>query len=238
MSCDPERVTGFVDEALDSEARAVLVEHLGACPTCNQQAQEERTLRARLRALPPPALPLGIEFGIRRRLRGSRSGHALRWLLPVAATLVLAVFWGRAFGPFVAWELALDHNHCWGSPQLPAKVFSNDPAVVAAFFEQRGTALPVLPDEAGGLELIGGRPCRLVDRGLAHLYYGNQEKRLSVFVIPGSVRIDRSFRTKRGRNTIALLRVGDSIVGLVSDDPASVEAFTSALSVSFARHER
>lgn len=237
MSCDPEQVTGLVDEALDPEARAVLVEHLEACPACDQQAQEERTLRARLRALPAPPLPLGIEFGIRRRLRGSR-GHALRWLLPVAATLVLAVFWGRAFGPFVAWELALDHNHCWGRPQIAAKVFSNDPAVVAAFFEQRGTALPVLPDEAGGLELIGGRPCRLVDRGVAHLYYGNQEKRLSVFVIPGSVRIDRSFRAKRGRNTIALLRVGDSIVGLVSDDPASVEAFTSALSVSFARSER
>ena len=57
-------------------------------------------------------------------------------------------------------------------------------------------------------------------------------------MIPGSVRIDRSLRAKRGRNTIALLRVGDSIVGLVSDDPASVEAFTSALSVSFARSER
>ncbi len=238
MSCDPERVTGFVDEALGPEARAVLAQHLEACPACREQAEAERALRAQLRQLPQASLPPGLEFSLRRKLRGSRGGHALRWLLPVAATLVLAVFWGRAFGPFVAWELALDHNHCWGKPQLAAKVFSNDPAVVAAFFEQRGTALPVLPDEAGGLELIGGRPCRLVDRGVAHLYYGNQEKRLSVFVIPGSVRIDRSLRAQRGRNTIALLRVGDSVVGLVSDDAASVEAFTRALSVSFARYER
>lgn len=238
MNCDPERVTGFVDEALDSEARAILVEHLEACPACHEQAEAERALRARLRQLPPASLPPGIEFSLRRRLRGSRGGHLVRWLLPVAAALVLAVFWGRAFGPFVAWELAWEHEHCWAQPQLPAKVFSSDPAVVAAFFEQRGTALPGLPEGAGGLELIGGRPCRLLDRGVTHLYYGSREKRLSVFVIPGSVRIDHSLRAKRGRNTIALLRVGDSIVGLVSDDPASVEAFTSALSVSFARYER
>jgi len=109
--------------------------------------------------------------------------------------------------------------------------------VVAAFFERRGTALPGLPDGAGGLELIGARPCRLLDRAVAHLYYGNQEQRLSVFVIPGNVRIDRSLRARRGRDTIVLLRVGDSLLGLVSDDPTTVEAFASALSVSFARYQ-
>ena len=237
MSCDPERVTGFVDEALDAEGQAALAGHLEACPPCHRQAEEERALRARLRELPPASLPPGIEFGVRRRLRGSGGGRALRWLLPVAAALALAILWGRGFGPFVAWELAVEHEHCWGQPQLPAKVFSNDDAVVAAFFERRGTALPGLPDGAGGLELIGARPCRLLDRAVAHLYYGNQEQRLSVFVIPGNVRIDRSLRARRGRDTIVLLRVGDSLLGLVSDDPTTVEAFASALSVSFARYQ-
>lgn len=235
MSCDPERVTGLVDGALDPDGEATLAEHLESCPSCRQQAEDERNLRARLRELPPPALPPGIEFFLRRRLRRSGRGRLLRWALPVAAALVLAVFWGRAFGPFVAWELAIEHEHCWGKPQLPAKVFSSDPAVVAAFFERRGAALPLLPGEADGLELIGGRPCRLLDRAVAHLYYGSERKRLSVFVIPGSVRINRSLRTRRGRNTVALVRFGDSLLGLVSDDPASVEAFSSALSVSFAR---
>jgi len=238
VSCDPERVTGLVDEALEPDDRAALAEHLEACPGCRQQAEEERALRARLRELPPAVLPAGLEFSVRRRLRGSGGRRLVRWLLPVAATLALATFWGRAFAPFVAWELALEHRHCWGQPQLPAKVFSNDPAAVAAFFERRGTPVPVLPDRAGGLELIGGRPCRLIDRGVAHLYYGNQDKRLSVFVVPGSVRLDRSLRTKRGGESIALLRVGGSVVGLVSDDSASVEAFSRALTVSVARYDQ
>jgi len=239
VSCQPERVTGFVDEALDPEGQAALAGHLEDCPTCRRQAEEERALRTRLRELPPADLPPGIEFDVRRRLRSSRGGRVLRWLPPVAAaaTLVLAILWGRGFGPFVAWELAVEHEHCWGQPQLPAKVFSNDPTVVAAFFEQRGTTLPGLPDGAGGLELIGARPCRLLDRAVAHLYYGNEERRLSVFVVPGNVRIDHSLRAKRGRNTIVLLRVGDSLLGLVSDDPASVEAFASTLSVSFAQYQ-
>ncbi len=236
MSCDPEQVTGLVDQALEPDTQAALALHVEACPGCRRQAEEERALRTRLRALPKTALPAGIEFAVRRRLRSSRGRRLARWLSPVAAMLALTL-WGRAFAPFVAWELAVEHRHCWSKPKLPTTVLSNDASVVAAFFEQRGEPLPALPDQVGGLELIGGRPCRLIDRGVAHLYYGNQGRRLSVFVIPGSVRIDRSLRAQRGSESVALLRVGGSVVGLVSDDAASVEAFSRALSVSVARRD-
>jgi anti-sigma factor RsiW len=237
VTCEPERVTGFVDTALDPEGQTALAGHLEDCPDCRRQADQERALRARLRELPAVALPPGVEAAVRRRLRRSGRVNILPWLLPVAATLALAIFWGRGFGPFVAWEVAVEHDHCWGKPRLPATVFSNDPSVVAAFFEQQGTVLPGLPEGAGGLELIGARPCRLLDRPVAHVYYSNEERQLSIFVIPGSVRVDRSLRAKRGHDTILLMRHGDSLLGLVSDDPASVDAFAGALSVSFAQSQ-
>ena len=53
-SCEPEKVTGYVDEALGPAARAEVEAHLASCPDCRQQVGEERDLRARLRALPSP----------------------------------------------------------------------------------------------------------------------------------------------------------------------------------------
>ncbi len=237
MTCDPESVTGWVDEALPPDLRQAIGEHVETCPTCRDQADFERALRARLRELPAPEPVAGLELGVRERLRGKSKRVLLRYVLPVAASLVIAVLLGRGFGPLVAWQLSLEHDHCWGMPQLPALVLSDDPSVVETFFAREGTVLPPLPAEAGGVALIGARPCRLLDRGVAHLYYGSDDKRLSVFVVPGRVWLGSGLKTTQGRNTVELVRVGDSVVGLVSDDRASVDGFARALSVSFASTE-
>ncbi len=157
MSCDPERVTAFVDGELDASSPAAVAAHVEACPACRAQAEAERDLRARLGRLPVPELPAGFEARLRSRVRRRPvAAMAARWALPLAATLVLG-FWLRGHAPFVAWDLARDHDKCFSRRPLPAKVWSGDPAVVSGWFEAKGTRLP-RPSRPGGRARAPGRP--------------------------------------------------------------------------------
>jgi len=231
MSCDPERVTAYVDGALDAARYPELEAHLAACPECRAQAEAERELRARLKALPPPTPSPELEARVRASLR--RRPRAATWLLPMAAGLVALLAWGRGATPFVAWQLSRDHDHCFGQRRLPAQLWSGNPARVAEWFESRGTSVPVIPEAAGGLELVGGRYCPLLDRRVAHLYYSNGDHHLSLFLVPGPVR-DVSRETRPRGNFVRLLRVGGTTVGLVSEEEEYVEAFRRALSTTVA----
>jgi negative regulator of sigma E activity len=86
-----------------------------------------------------------------------------------------------------------------------------------------------------GLEMVGARYCPLADRRVAHLYYTGGDRRLSIYVVPGWVRLDRSQQVTRGDKTVRILRAGGATVGLVSEQPEAVEAFERALTVTMAR---
>ncbi|HET7294849.1 MAG TPA: zf-HC2 domain-containing protein, partial [Vicinamibacteria bacterium] len=167
MSCEPERITGWVDGELGPEDRARVDEHLRSCAACREQAEEEKALRARLRALPDVEPPAAVERRLRARLRRARPSPS-RVLLPVAATLVAVALWAAGRPSVVAWELSRDHDHCFSSETLPAEVFTSDAETALARLEPEHTAMPTLPDAAGGLELVGGRHCRLADRRVLH----------------------------------------------------------------------
>ncbi len=88
MSCRPERVTAYVDGALDGAGRAEVEAHLAeACPACRGQVGVERSLRLRVRSLPEPTPPHGIE----RRLRAllSLEPQIGPWVMALAAVLGL-----------------------------------------------------------------------------------------------------------------------------------------------------
>lgn len=225
MSCAPEQVTGLVDEVLDDALAEEVRGHLRECASCAEQAEAERILRARLRELPAPELPFGFEQRALRALRPRRVSRLLA-LLPLAAMLAIAV-WGRGFAPFVALALALDHDKCFARQPLPAHVWSDDPAVVAAWFAARGSQLPVMPAAAGGLELVGARYCPLLSLTSApHLYYASAEHQVSLFVIPHGVRVPSGARTiGMRRHAIQLLRVAGTTVGIVADDEQQAAAF-------------
>lgn len=235
MSCDPERITGCVDGALDDAARAAVEEHLASCPTCRDQVAAEREIRSRLRGLRSIQPREGFEDELRRRLAKRPAGGRARWLLPMAAGLTLLALWVRGAAPFVAFELARDHAHCFSFPRLPAEVWSGDPARVAAWFEGQGTRLPEIPAAAGGLELVGGRFCPLLDGSkVAHLYYVGEDRRLSVFVVGHGVRLSGSYSGAARGASVNLVRVGDATVGLVSERPGAVEAFRRAFTTAVA----
>jgi negative regulator of sigma E activity len=105
---------------------------------------------------------------------------------------------------------------------------------MAAWLLKEGTQAPALPEQAAGLEMVGGRYCSLMDRRVAHVYYTGGDQRLSVYVVPGWVRLDRPRQMTRGNTTVRLLRAGDATVGLVSERPEAVEAFERALTITVA----
>lgn len=225
MSCQPEYVTAFVDGELEPAVRAEIEGHLAACGACTEQLASERELRLRLRALPVPELPAALEFAVRRRLRAERRVPLVRVLLPLAAGLVAAVLWGRASVPVLALELSRDHGHCYGLATLPAQVLASRIEPVAAWFAARGSALPPLPSSAAGLELVGARFCPLLDRKVAHLYYMDGQRRLSLFVVPEPVRLDGPYAgTSLGR-PVHLRRLGGHTLAIVADHEADAAAF-------------
>jgi anti-sigma factor RsiW len=231
LSCDFERVTGFVDDELDPQANAAVAAHLESCPACRAQAEAERALRARLRSLPGPELPAGLEARVReaRRVRPSALPAAARWALPLAAALLLGV-WLRGYAPFVAWDLARDHDKCFARQPLPAKVWSGEPRAVADWFEQQGTRLPALPAQVGELSLVGARYCPLASLTSApHVYYASAGRHVSVFVVQHGVRLDDRRASRARGDSIRLLHLEGELVGIVGEREADVQAFETAL---------
>jgi len=239
VSCDPQRVTALVDEVLEGEEKATIEAHLAGCEACRAQAADEERLRASLRTLEAPEPPFGLEQRVLRRLRGrGRLAGAVRVLLPLAAALVL-VLWARGYAPLLAWELSRDHDHCFEMRELPAQVPASQPATVAAWFDERGTPLPELPETVGRLALVGGRYCWLMPdlSRVAHVYYTSDDQQVSVFSVPHAVRIDDHYTTRTKGNAVVLVNLGRSVVGVVGEDAEAVEAFVSRLRTSVAAGE-
>lgn len=236
MSCDPVRVTGFVDGALSPAERSQVEAHLEACPACRAQAEAERTLRVRLASLTPPALPAALESAVRERLRQPAVRQRRTWplvLLPLAAALVLAVLFAHTRPGLVARQIAWDHGHCFGKEALPAQVWSSNVSVVDRWFAERGTRLPRIPETAGGLQLVGARYCDVVNRRLAHLYYADGDRHLSLHVVPGWLSLDRLQRRTQWGRAVVLMRAEGAVVGLTSEDPRAVDAFVRELSSQY-----
>lgn len=224
MSCNPELVTGYVDAALDDAARAEVEAHLAECAVCREQAEAERQLRAALRTLPAAEPRQGFEADLRRSLLRARPSR-LRMLLPIAAVLVLAFFGGLRLPGVLAWELARDHKNCFGQESLPAEVWGGDAAVIVRWFEAHGTSLPPIPDGAGGLSLVGGRRCPLVDRSVAHLFYAAGKRRVSLFVVPGSLALSDRYQTTARHEAVRIFQVAGQLVGVVGENEDDVRAF-------------
>ncbi len=224
MTCNPELVTGYVDDALEPAPRAELEQHLSECSACREQVDAERKLRAALKALPSAEPRRGFEAELRRSLARARPSP-LRLLVPIAAVLILAVFWSLRTPWVVAWELARDHKSCFGKESLPAEVWGSEATGVIHWFETQGTRLPPLPDGAGGLSLVGGRRCPLADRSVAHLYYAAGDRRVSLFVVPGSVAFSDRYQTTARHQSVRMFRVAGQVVGVVGENSENVRAF-------------
>jgi len=215
VSCDPERVTGYVDGVLPPEQREAVEAHLAECTACRSQVESERGLKQGLRSLPPVEPPAGLEVRLRRGLRAQRPVWRRVWL-PVAAMLAAMAVWAAGEPTFVAVELAMDHEHCFGKPRLPARVWSSDGERVAEWFESQGTRVPMVPDAVAGLELVGARYCRILDRSVGHLYYVGPHGPLSVYVVPGRLRLSGRYAQQARGKAVRFFHTGGTTVAVVT----------------------
>ena len=228
MSCPVERVTGYVDGVLDPPERTEIETHLASCETCRVQAEAERAVRRRLLGLLHPPLPAGLEERVRARV-ASRPGVRIRLhrvLLPMAAAALLAFVWMRGQPRVVAWEMARDHDHCFGKKQLAAQVWAEDAETVMRWFEGQGTGMPVVPSGAGAHLLVGARYCPFPDLSrTAHLYYRKEGgKGVSVFVLGRTLGPSPDMMQAGGR-IVQIKRLGRLTVGVVGHEKEDVEAF-------------
>ncbi len=154
-----------------------------------------------------------------------RGGAARRALALLAGTLFLFGLWARGLPAFVAWEVAGDHQRCFGRRHLPARVWSSEPAEVQDWLEARGTPAPPLPEEAGAAPLVGARYCPLADRVAAHVYYGGDGSGIvSVFLLSGPVRLHDGWSGKARGLHVRLVRAAGrtlAVVGESADDVAT-----------------
>ena len=72
MACAPESVTALVDDGLELERRSMAERHLRDCPPCWLRAVDEIDVKRRLKALPEPEMPAGLESRVREFLHGRR----------------------------------------------------------------------------------------------------------------------------------------------------------------------
>jgi hypothetical protein len=152
-----------------------------------------------------------------------------RWVLPLAAALVLGV-WLRGYAPFVAWDLARDHDKCFSRRPVPARVWSGEPAVVERWFAEQGTHVPALPAEVGDLRLVGARYCPLASLSLApHVYYSSPDRHVSVFLVGHAVRMRDRYASDARGDAVRLLRLEGEVVGIVAERESDVQAVESAL---------
>jgi hypothetical protein len=168
-----------------------------------------------------------------------RRGGLIRVAALAAAALALLGLWARGLPSFVAWQVARDHERCFGRRHLPARVWSSDPAEVRDWLESRGTPSPLLPAEADEAELVGARYCPLADRVAAHVYYGGGgERTVSVFLLSGPARLGDGWSGRARGLHVRLLRAAGRTVAVVGEDEADVAAtarsFTSTVATATA----
>ncbi len=91
MTCDKERLVGFLYDEIDVVSRRAMEAHLASCPACRDEIAALRTTRRQLAEWAPPEYQLGFQIvsGAARPAR-SRFGFSPAWGLAAAAVLVLA----------------------------------------------------------------------------------------------------------------------------------------------------
>jgi hypothetical protein len=163
-----------------------------------------------------------------------RRGAPARALGLLGAALVLVGLWARGLPSFVAWEVARDHQRCFGRRHLPVRVWSSDPTEIRDWLESRGTPVPPLPSHAHVAELAGARYCPLADRVAAHVYYAGDGGAVSVFLLSGPARIGDGWSGTTHGLYVRLLHAAGRTLAVVGESAADVEATARAFAVTVA----
>jgi hypothetical protein len=135
----------------------------------------------------------------------------------------------------VAWQVARDHQRCFGRRHLAARLYTSDAWEVRGWLESRGTPVQPLPGRAGNVEIVGVRYCPLADRIAAHVYYGGEGSLVSVFVLSGGARVGTGWSGESQGLQVRLIPSAGRTVSVVGESARDVDAVARAFRSSVAR---
>ena len=204
MEC--RRIESLLPPYVDGEARATEIaeveRHLSTCASCRSAVTAQRTVRVVLKARGrdmasplPPGLRTRLEAMVPPRVSSSLGwGGRLSAFAAAAALLVVVVGALELASPrsnvLYAAQLALDHVRCFvvelGSMASPG----SDAAEVRDQFAQNYGWEVSVPASSGevGLTLIAARRCPFWLGDHAHLLYRVGDRKVSLYVTPGTAR--------------------------------------------------
>ncbi len=230
-----ERLTPYVDGALDAAETEAVGRHLAGCVACRERTVAERAgrdlVRAHaiaLRATAPPALrarlvparPHVVAFRPRRTLWRAVPLSAAAALL-LAVLSVFAVGLLAPQGTLLAAQLTVDHVKCLllDHSHVPA-----EKAALEAHWEARHGWPVEIPagDAERHLDLVGIRQCLFEGGTMAHVLYRQGSRTYSLFIMRGE-RSSAPVLEIMGHGTIAWRGAGRTYA-LVTDGPAGDEA--------------
>lgn len=223
-------MSAYVDGELIGEDKDSFEAHLRECARCRAAVDEEQALLHLMRSAGPlHQAPAALREAVVRTI-GARRSRLAPWLPAVAAALVLAaggIVWrswprprpvvvdGGASSEFASLGVDTHLRHIRG--QLPLEVRSEQPQVIARWFDGRVPFHLALPEYPVGLgerkpyTLIGGRLVSFHGDYAAYVVYRMEERLISLLVTStATVRPDGGVRVSSGALTFHL----ESVAGL------------------------
>jgi anti-sigma factor RsiW len=216
-------VSGYLDGELDLVRTIEMESHLKGCPTCAQELETLKALRAALQRSAlvypaPPALRERIETSLRASSRAGVQERKLKW--PSLNIWQLAgAFALLALISITGWRLTARLRAPSGDQQIAAEVFANhvrsleanhlmdvastDQHTVKPWFDGKLDFSPPVEDLASdGFPLVGGRLDYLEGREAAALVYQRRKHIINVFVLPDSAETNSTpaIQSRQGYN--------------------------------------
>ncbi|HRI51695.1 MAG TPA: zf-HC2 domain-containing protein [Pseudomonadota bacterium] len=200
MQCrDIERdLDSFIDGELAVPESLEVEAHLHSCTACQQQVEEQRTMKRSLRlVLRPPELPETLRDFVRESLNGElrEAQRASRWqrlrrpvLLGMSGVALVVALLTATFYPSRP-EVVMESMIIKHQRNLPLEI-TGGPEVVRSWFDGKVPFAVPPPRVEPIASLRGGRISQLGDREAAYLQYEQRGQRISVFVFdPSGLRL-------------------------------------------------